>query len=99
MTAIPLETRVDEEPTALQQASIAGQEPVVRMATEAAMTMPSNKRTILSDQTRFFQAEPFRWREKFSQGRFPVRVLLNVRDLAGVPIDRRYRHRSGSTVP
>jgi hypothetical protein len=34
MTAIPLETRVDEEPTALQQASIAGQEPVVRMATE-----------------------------------------------------------------
>jgi hypothetical protein len=34
MTAIPPETRVDEEPTALQQASNAGREPVVRMAAE-----------------------------------------------------------------
>jgi hypothetical protein len=63
------------------------------------MTMPSNKRTILSDKTRFVQTESFRWREKFSQGLFPVRALLNVRDLAGGLIDRRYRHRSGSTVP
>lgn len=65
---------------------------------KAAMAMPSNKRRILSDKMRLSQAESFRWKEKFSQDRFPARALQNVRDLEGGLIGRRYRHRSGWTA-